>query len=231
MVSIAEDKSIFIYVILLVLITSCKNAPSSLPKQNLPSQPVLPTRQDNPRDYPSDWEEVSSIDGVILDLRYATTQNFTGKVIYNCPRCFLRPEVASSIKRLQNDISVRYGWSLKLFDCYRPLPAQQKLWDIVPNPNYVTPPNKGSMHNRGLAVDLTIVDKSGAEIDMGTPFDYFGPEAHYDYTNHSPKVLRNRKVLRKLMELHGFSGIRTEWWHFSDTSKSYSISDWEWNCN
>ena len=216
---------------LVLLVSSCKNANRPLPEQDVPSQQKLVEPEQNPKDYPSDWEEISSNDGVILDLRYATTDNFTGKVIYNCPRCFLRPEVATSIKQLQKDISKRYGWSLKLFDCYRPRPAQQMLWDIVPDPNYVTPPNKGSMHNRGLALDLTIVDKTGKELDMGTAFDFFGSEAYYDYTNHNAEILRNRRVLRKLMELHGFTGIRTEWWHFSNTSITYPLSDWEWPCD
>lgn len=116
-----------------------------------------------------------------------------------------------------------------MLDCYRPRPIQQRLWNKMPNANYVTPPKKGSMHNRGLAVDLTIVDKNGAELDMGTPFDDFSEKAHYDYTKLSPKILENRKLLRQTMESVGFKGIRTEWWHFSFAA-TYPLSDWLWRC-
>ncbi len=119
---------------------------------------------------------------------------------------------------------------LKMFDCYRPRPYQQRLWDKVPNPDYVTPPAKGSMHSRGAAVDLTIVDAQGKELDMGTPYDFFGKEAHYDYTQLPAAVLANRRLLRQTMEAVGFRGIRTEWWHFSYQGKNYELSDYVWPC-
>jgi D-alanyl-D-alanine dipeptidase len=181
----------------------------------------------------NDWsplEEVSSEDGVILDLKYAGQENFVGEKIYPCPRCYLHPVLAKKVKLLQKDVSKRYGWSLKLFDCYRPRPAQKRLWTIKPDPNYVTDPQLGSMHNRGLAVDLTLVDKNGREMDMGTPFDFFGTASHSDYTDLPQTVIKNRSILRKLMELHGLKGIRTEWWHYSLQSISAPLSDWEWQC-
>ncbi len=164
-----------------------------------------------------------------LDIRYATTNNFTQSQIYDCPRCLLRPEAAQAIVRAHRLLQ-RQGMGLKLFDCYRPQPYQQRLWDKVPNPDYVTPPDKGSMHSRGAAVDLTIVDAQGNELDMGTPYDFFGPEAHYTYTRLPGKVLANRRLLRRTMENAGLQGIRTEWWHFSYQSKEYPLSDWVWDC-
>ena len=184
-----------------------------------------------PKDYDiSKWDEVSLQDGVVLDLRYASKDNFVGKKIYPCARCFLHPVLAQKVKSLQKDIAERYGWSLKIFDCYRPRPAQERLWAIKPDPNYVTDPKLGSMHNRGLAIDLTLVNEDGIEMDMGTPFDFFGKEAHSDYPHSSSEVNKNRKILRKLMELHGLKGIRTEWWHYSLQSVSSPLSDWEWGC-
>lgn len=177
------------------------------------------------------WKEINSSNGIILDIRYATKDNFTGQVIYDCPRCFLRPEAATIINRIQADINTRYGYSLKIFDCYRPRPAQQKLWDIKPDAKYVTPPKRGSMHNRGQAIDLTLVDSMGIELDMGTPYDFFGPEAHTDVDFPDKEVQTNRDILRKLMILHGFTPIRTEWWHFSLKTIYFPFDDWEWPCN
>ena len=179
----------------------------------------------------SQWLEITEEDGVVLDIRYATSNNFTKNQIYDCGRCFLRPELAKRIKTLQKDISQRYGMKLKLFDCYRPRPAQQKLWDIVPDEKYVTNPAKGSMHNRGLAVDITLVNKDGDELDMGTAFDHFGVEAHTINRNLPDEILKNRDILTKLMEVHGLKGITSEWWHFSLKTVQAPLDDWVWPCD
>lgn len=176
------------------------------------------------------WTELSQNEGFILDIRYATTDNFTKKKIYDCAKCYLRPEAAAALKAIQTELKNRFGYSIKLFDCYRPGPYQQRLWDIVPNPDYVTPPNKGSMHSRGLALDLTLTDQHGKELDMGTPFDFFGKEAHHGYAAHSDAVKRNRWILRSTMEKHGFGSIRTEWWHYSYKGKSWPLDEWVWTC-
>jgi D-alanyl-D-alanine dipeptidase len=174
--------------------------------------------------------EIQRLDStILLDIRYATANNFTGSKIYDCPRCFLRPETARALVRAQKKLQTQ-GLGLKLFDCYRPRPYQQRLWDKVPDPNYVMPPAKGSMHSRGAAVDLTLVDAKGKELDMGTPYDFFGPKAHYDYTKLPAKVLENRRLLRRTMEAVGLKGIRTEWWHFSFQGKNFPLSDWVWPC-
>ena len=176
------------------------------------------------------FADVKTLDPSIrLDIKYATTDNFTKSKIYDCPRCLLRPEAAEAIVKAHKALKAK-GLGLKMFDCYRPRPYQQRLWDKVPNPDYVTPPAKGSMHSRGAAVDLTIVDKNGNELDMGTPYDFFGQEAHYDYTKLSAKVLANRRLLRTVMESAGFKGIRTEWWHFSYRNGKYDLSSYVWKC-
>ena len=177
------------------------------------------------------WKEITERSGLVLDIRYATENNFTEKQIYPCPRCFLRPVMADRILRLQKDIKERYGMSLKLFDCYRPRPAQQKLWDIVPDARYVTPPSKGSMHNRGLAVDITLVDEKGEELDMGTEYDFFGYKAYTTNKDLPKEILKNRDILTKLMNVHGMKGIRTEWWHFSLKTEKAVLDSWEWECD
>ncbi|MFM2395209.1 MAG: hypothetical protein RLZZ546_3192 [Bacteroidota bacterium] len=179
----------------------------------------------------SNFDEISLVeDGIAIDIKYATKDNFTKKQIYPCGKCYLRPEAANRILQAQEILQTKYKLGLKMFDCYRPRPAQQRLWDVVPNPDYVTPPSKGSMHNRGLAVDLTLVDQNGKELDMGTPYDFFGKEAHTDNLNLPKNILENRSLLTSVMKSVGFQGIRTEWWHFSIPSSS-ELSDWEWDCN
>ena len=182
-------------------------------------------------DTPSDLNEITEADGILLDIKYAGKDNFTKRKIYDCARCFLRPEATQALIAINNELLDKHGYSLKVFDCFRPKSYQQRLWDAVPDPDYVTPPAKGSMHSRGLAVDLTIVDKNGQDLDMGTEYDYFGEEAHQDYHGHSTEVVHNRLLLKSVMEKHGFKPIRTEWWHYSFRSKIYPIDSWAWSCD
>lgn len=184
----------------------------------------------SPSSLPADFADVAVQEpGIKIDIRYANANNFTKKQIYDCPRCLLRPIVADALAKAHRSLKTK-GYGLKVFDCYRPRPYQQRLWDAVPDANYVTPPTKGSMHSRGAAVDLTIVDSNGKELDMGTPYDFFGREAHTDYLNLPQNTLANRKLLRETMEAAGFKGIRTEWWHFSFRGNTFPLSDYTWEC-
>jgi len=179
----------------------------------------------------TEWLEVNELDETILtDIRYATENNFMKEQVYDCGRCFLRADVAKAVVKAHQELQ-KQGLGLKMFDCYRPRPVQWELWRKVPNPNYVADPRKGSMHNRGSAVDLTIVDAEGNELDMGTDYDYFGKEGHHDYTGLPKEVLENRALLKHIMGKYGFRWIRTEWWHYSYKPKSYPLSDVLWRCN
>lgn len=124
------------------------------------------------------------------------------------------------------------GYKIKLYDCYRPLDVQKKMWEIVPDANYVAPPKNGSIHNRGGAVDITLVDKDGNELDMGTSFDHFGPEASHNYKSMSEEVLKNRNLLKKVMTENNFDFYESEWWHYNlmDASK-FPVSNFKWKCN
>lgn len=175
------------------------------------------------------WTELTSDDGFVIDIKYATTDNFVKEAVYPCGRCFLKPAAAKALMNVRDELK-NEGYKLKLFDCYRPRPVQQKLWNKVPNPDYVAPPSEGSMHNRGVAIDLTLTDKFGKELDMGTPYDFFGPRAHHDYVELPDTVLGLREKLKSIMEIHGFSSIRTEWWHYSLSKGSYPLEDWQWSC-
>lgn len=178
----------------------------------------------------SAWIELVTIEpGIIMDIKYATTDNFVKEQLYDCPRCFLRADVAFALRNVHRELR-RRGYGLKMFDCYRPLPVQWKLWNKVPDPRYVADPRKGSMHNRGSAVDLTLVDDMGNELDMGTSFDFFGKEAYHDFTDLPKDVLERRALLKDTMAKHGFRSTRTEWWHYSYSKRSYPVSKMEWPC-
>lgn len=176
------------------------------------------------------WADIALLDSsILIDMKYATTDNFVQEKMYDCGRCFLRPEVAKAVVAAHRELQ-KQELGLKMLDCYRPRPIQWKLWEKTPDPRYVADPRKGSMHNRGAAVDLTLVDAGGRELEMGTPYDFFGPEAHPAYTNLPGPVLANRQLLRETMIGQGFQPIRSEWWHFSYEKQNYALSDMLWKC-
>src|SRR5690606_24659056 len=151
--------------------------------------------------------------------------------VYDCAECYLRYK---TIKKLveANQKFIKLGYQIKIFDCYRPLDVQKKMWAIVSNPSYVADPSKGSIHNRGAAVDITLVDFDGNELDMGTDFDHFGKESAHLYQDLSETVLNNRKLLREVMEDSSFKIIKSEWWHYDlVTEEKYKVSNFTWNCN
>jgi len=181
---------------------------------------------------PDGWQELTNdTSDYVTDIRYATTNNFVNEIMYDCGKCFLRNQAADALHNVARQL-MKKNLRIKLFDCYRPGPVQQKLWDKVPNASYVTPPWRGSQHNRGVAVDLTIVDANNKQLDMGTEFDFFGEEAHHTYTKHSDEIQENRTLLKTLMEQNGFAPIRTEWWHYSIAELNHlEVSQWEWECD
>lgn len=175
--------------------------------------------------------DVQSLDSTIKkDIKYATTDNFMRQKVYPCGKCLLRYQIAKKLSEAQKEFRQK-GYSIKVFDCYRPLPVQYKMWKIMPNKNYVANPNKGSMHNRGLAVDMTIVDSTGKEVDMGTKFDFFGHKAYSIDTNIAPKVLANRRFMWNIMHKYGFWEIKTEWWHLSFRTNFYPIDSLPLPCD
>ena len=175
------------------------------------------------------WTELIALaPDIMLDLKYATEDNFVQSKMYDCGRCFLRPKVAEALVRVQQTLR-KQDLGLKMFDCYRPRPIQWKLWEKVPDPRYVTDPRKGSMHNRGAAVDLGLVDLAGNELDMGAPFDFFGQRAYQTYIDLPDSILQRRRLLRSTMEAQGFHAIRTEWWHYSFNG-GFELSDMVWKC-
>ena len=164
------------------------------------------------------------------ELRYATENNFLKTKVYDCAECYTRSKTAKALIAA-NKVLLDKGYRIKFFDCYRPNSVQYKMWEIFPNPQYVANPAKGSIHNRGGAVDITLETLDGVELNMGTDFDFFGKEAHHDHLQHPEEVLRNRALLKEVMEAHGFWSIRTEWWHYNLGSASNDpVANFKWDC-
>lgn len=166
----------------------------------------------------------------VYELKYATPDNFLKQAVYDCGECYLRKSTAEALVKA-NEAFKQLGYRIKLFDCYRPLSVQKKMWKILPGTHYVANPAKGSKHNRGAAVDLTLVDAQGKELNMGTPFDFFGKEAHHTYTEHSKEVLENRKLLKETLDKYNFKSIYSEWWHYEYRPEMQSkVENFEWQC-
>lgn len=164
------------------------------------------------------------------DLRYATANNFLKTKVYDCAECYTRSKTAKALIAA-NRVLKKKGYRIKFFDCYRPNSVQYRMWEIFPNPQYVANPVKGSIHNRGGAVDITLETLDGRELNMGTDFDFFGREAHHDHLEHPEEVLQNRRLLKEVMEAHGFWSIRTEWWHYNLGSASKDpVANFNWDC-
>ena len=165
--------------------------------------------------------EPSGLDAsLVLDIRYATENNFTGKRVYPSARCFLRQDIAKRLVAAQADLR-RQGLGLKVYDCYRPFSVQEVFWRIMPDERYVLEPLrkdgvmvKSSRHNRGAAVDVTLVDAQGRELPMPTAFDDFTEKAHRNSSAASPEARRNSTTLERAMQAQGFDPLPTEWWHF-----------------
>lgn len=168
----------------------------------------------------------SYIPGLVLDIRYATDENFTGEVIYSQAMAFARLPVAKALKQVQADLADK-GLGLKLFDAYRPYSATLLFWSIIGDSLFVAVPWKGSRHNRGCAVDVTVIDlESGLELNMPTPYDDFTAAASPTYSALPADILDNRNSLIEIMDRYGFQVIESEWWHFDfDGWENYSLMD------
>lgn len=162
---------------------------------------------------------IEYIPDLVVELKYATTDNFTGQVIYRSGEAWLRCGTVKKLILVQQELA-QHGLGLKLWDGFRPPSAQFKLWEICPDPTYVSDPNNGfSNHSRGNTVDITVVDSTGKELMMPTGFDDFTALADRDYSDCSDEAATNARMLENLMTKHGFKPYFGEWWHFTDTDQ------------
>jgi len=164
------------------------------------------------------------IPSIQLELKYASDDNFLKQKIYDDDNAYLRRGTAQKLKKVQDELE-QYGYSLKIWDAYRTVEAQYKLWEICPDERFVADPYKGySNHSRGAAVDVTLVHKDGKEFKMPSDFDEFGPHCDRDYSDVDSAAASNAMLLEKIMIGNGFSGLETEWWHFDDIDvKQYPV--------
>lgn len=173
-------------------------------------------------------EIVKEIPSIKLDIKYATKDNFTGLSVYDQARAFARKPVVESLKKIQKELN-QQGLGLKIFDAYRPYAVTVKFWELTPSDkkDFVANPEKGSRHNRGCAIDLTLINlKTGEELIMPTPFDSFAKEAAADYDDIPLEAKKNRDFLIAIMQRNGFNVIKNEWWHFDFVGwENFSLMD------
>jgi len=150
---------------------------------------------------------------VVIDLVYATSDNMAGCPVYAKARCALRPQASACLRRAAV-AARRAGYTIKVYDAYRPAAAQAIFWAQCPDPRYVSDVRQGSNHTRGVAVDVTLLDERGVELDMGTGFDAMQDQSHHDCPDLPVPVQRNRDMLLGIMLRAGFCSIDTEWWHY-----------------
>lgn len=151
---------------------------------------------------------------LVVELAYATGGNITGKPFYRADaRPYLHPDAVRCLG-IAIALARPLGYRLKIFDAYRPVEGQWALWNASPDPEFVADPRNGGPHNRGVALDLTLVDAAGRELDMGTGFDALTPLSHHGRTDVSPAAQRNRLLLLGLLSAAGFEFYTNEWWHY-----------------
>jgi len=159
-------------------------------------------------------DAAAAIPDALLDVRYATADNLTGRALYPEARCLLLPRVSQRLVRAAARLRAQ-GLRLVLHDCYRPLSVQRALWAAMPKVGYVADPATGSHHNRAAAVDLSLADREGRPLRMPTAYDAFGPAARAGARAGIPEeAIRNRTTLRAAMAAEGFAVNPAEWWHF-----------------
>ena len=159
------------------------------------------------------------IPDIEVELRYATTDNFTGSVIYDFDDAYLRYGTVKKLSEAQDDLKSK-GYRIKIWDAYRPVEAQYRLWEVCPDPRYVADPNKGiTSHSRGDTMDITLVHRDGSAVRMPTEFDDFSLKADRDYSDCDAEAAGNARLLQEVMTAHGFTGYQGEWWDYSDTTR------------
>ncbi len=225
--------SLRLSVILLLLVTaaatfSCGGTQKSKNPYNLN---IVNTLSDYKKSVEADKDNLlvnleTYVPRIVLDIRYADTNNFTHKKIYTEPKAYVRMPVAEALLEIQNKLN-NEGLGLKIFDAYRPYAATLYFYEVYPDTNFVAAPWKGSVHNKGCAVDLTLIDiVTGKELPMPTPFDDFTEKASLKYNDLPADILANREKLIKVMTEAGFDSYEHEWWHYNFKERAkYGIMD------
>lgn len=201
-------------------------APTTVPPTTQsvpPTTQTIPPATQLPEPDDADFVRIRDyIPDIVVDLKYATEDNFTGQVIYEFTEAYLRYGTVKKLMAVQEALKAQ-GLGLKIWDGFRPVAAQEKLWQVCPDPTYVSPPGTGiQSHCRGIAVDITLVGANGEELAMPTGFDDFSALADRDYSDCTAEATKNARLLEKTMEENGFKPYFGEWWHYADTV-SYDV--------
>ena len=188
--------------------------------ETLPPETTIQPEETRQEPAPEDFVRVLDyIPGMYQELRYATADNFTGQVIYDFTDAYLRYSTVKKLAAVNEDLA-QLGLALKIWDGFRPVSAQFKLWEVCPDPTFVANPTKGfSSHSRGNTVDVTLVAQDGTELEMPSAFDDFSGKANRDYSDTTKTAADHAELLEILMEKHGFYGYFDEWWHFYDNDQ------------
>ena len=198
---------------LLLLLVACATAPA-IPRNQYGLEVVRDMRTYERLVALDPDKRLVEVRGVAIDVRYATANNFMHTPLYPIAKVFLRAPVERALRDVEAELGVEH-LGLKVFDGYRPYSITERMWEPIRNPDFVADPAKGSRHNRGAAVDLTLIDlATGAELAMPTPYDDFTPRARQDFNDLPAEVIANRAKLRDVMVRHGFDPLPSEWWHF-----------------
>jgi D-alanyl-D-alanine dipeptidase len=202
----------------LLLLLACAGIPAN--RHGLRVVPDLATYERLARSTPEKrLTDLGSL-GIPVDIRYATPNNFMKKPLYPVAKAWLRAPAAQALLDVQRELAGR-GLGIKVYDAYRPYRVTEMMWEPIRNPDYVADPSKGSRHNRGAAVDLTLIDlATGDELPMPTGYDDFTERAAHAFSDLPAEALRNRELLRDVMVRHGFQLLPSEWWH-------YDFNGWE----
>ena len=224
-------KKITVLLMLCLLLAGCRqkvekpvqtDPPVPIPERIIPAT-AAPTEPPTQPPEPEDQELVPVADcipGIAVELAYATEDNFTGQPIYEFTEGYLRYGTVKKLKLVSEELA-QQGLGILIWDGFRPVAAQQKLWDICPDPAFVSHPVTGNRaHCRGNAVDLTLVDlETGEQLEMPTGFDDFTALADRDYSDCTGEAAENARLLETVMEKYGFTPYSAEWWHFTDTTE------------
>ena len=201
---------------LVLFLAACATAPAIAPNRyGLAVVPDLATYERLARVEPDkQLVDLSTIPGIVLDIRYATANNFMKQQLYPVAKAYLRAPAARALANIQAELAP-LGLGLKIYDAYRPYSITEKMWEPIKNEDYVANPAKGSRHNRGAAVDLTLIDlRTGNELPMPTPYDDFTTRARNDFNDLPANVIGSRERLKLVMTKHGFEPLPSEWWHY-----------------
>lgn len=222
------------------MVTEPPTEPETEPPTEPVTEPVEPPTEETKEPADGDMVRVKDyIPDISVELKYATTDNFTGQVIYTFTEAYLRYGTVKKLMQVQETLKT-YGFGLKIWDAFRPLYGQQALWDAYPDANFVSRPGTGvRAHCRGHAVDITMVDSAGNEVEMPSGFDNFTALGDKDYSDCSEEAAYHASLLDRVMKDNGFTGYKREWWHYVDTV-DYPLeemldpavaSQWYVNCN